>query len=204
MSVKLHRSRVSYFNFSDTVVFYTNNCSYASLKDLIKTCVNFMVLAVDIHMVRGAIERGVFRVFREDRIHVGEALLDAHDLAESQDWIGIAVHKEMEGDPHIQKYCAEYPACLVRYPIPLKNGVCESYCLNWLDKRVSEWDFFPAEQLQECRLKALASTAGFPGEITKIERRIEHTRQFLMTFAPERMRLTLRAATQARNRERAG
>jgi hypothetical protein len=159
-----------------------------------------MVLAVDIHMVRGAIARGVFRVFREDQIHVGEALLDAHDLAESQDWMGIAVHKNMEGDLHIRKYFTEYPACLVRYPIPLKNGVCESYCLNWLDKRVSEWDFSPAEQLQECRLKALASAAGFPEEIKKIERRIKHTRQFLMTFAPERMRLTMPAVTRARNK----
>src|ERR1041385_4073094 len=190
-SMQLRRSRVTHFNFSDTIIFYTTTCSYASLRELIKTCVNFMVLAVEIQMVRGAIAKGYFRVFREDRIHIGEALLDAHDLAESQDWVGISLHSSMEDDPHFLRYQKDYPRCLVRYPAPLKHGVHGGYCLNWLDKRVQDWDFFPADSLEECRKRALASAAGHPEEIKKIDKRIEHTRAFLIKHEPEEMRQTM-------------
>ena len=191
MSVRLRRSRVHYSNFSDTVVFYTTDCSYASLDALIWTCTSFMVQAISIQMVRGAISRGVFRVFREDNIHVGEALLDAHDLAESQDWVGLAVHSGMHDDTNTKRFRAKNPKCLVSYPIPLKTGVYNGYCVNWVDKSISGWSFFPADQMEECRERALASAAGQPIEIEKIERRIKNTCTFLTTMAPVEMSRTM-------------
>jgi hypothetical protein len=194
MSVVVGRSRVRHANFSDTVIFYTTDTSYSSLKALMRTCVDFMALAPDIHMVRGAIAKGPFRVFLADSVHLGEALLDACDLAEAQDWMGVTLHQSMKGDPPTEKYRTEYPKCLVEYPTPLKSGTYDSYCINWLDKTVSSWSYFPSVQLDKCRDKAIQSASDYPEEVAKITNRILNTRRFLTVFAPEEMSLTNRCS----------
>jgi hypothetical protein len=182
MSVTLRRSRVLHSNFSDTIIFYTTNTSYAAFCELLKTCAHFIALALDIHMVRGAITHGSFYVFPEDNIHIGEALIDAYDLAEDQDWIGVALHEKMKDDPNLIKHQRKYSNCLVNYSIPFKNSWKNGICVNWIDKNINTWSFSPINVLMECKNKALNSAQGNVYEQEKIKRRIQNTREFLERF----------------------
>jgi len=182
MSVTLRRSRVQYCNFSDTIIFYTNSTSYAAFCELLKTCVDFFVLALDIHMVRGAITRGPFYVYPEDNIHIGEALIDAYDLAEHQDWVGIAIHEKLKSDPNLLKHQRHYPNCLVNHNIPFKDSRQNGICVNWIDNNINSWNFSPIKELNECENTALKSAQKNQNEQEKIKRRILNTREFLMHF----------------------
>jgi hypothetical protein len=93
MSVNLEVQNVDYIYFSDTIVYYTKDDTYESFESLVRVAsefVNVFISGVS-YMVRGAIAHGEFYVDSETNSYIGQALIDAYQLEESIDWLGLCL-----------------------------------------------------------------------------------------------------------------
>ncbi len=81
---------VGYAWFSDTFIVYTDDDSAESFGaiDYISRWFLYFLITGDIP-VRGAISCGTFYADRENDLFFGEALIEAHEYGEAQDWIGF-------------------------------------------------------------------------------------------------------------------
>ncbi len=101
-SVQLLKSKTDSFTenrvktvwFSDSFLLYTENDSKESFADLEHIARNFHLnLIVRNIPSRGSIEHGEFIAEPESGIYVGPALVSAHNVSESQNWIGFVLCK---------------------------------------------------------------------------------------------------------------
>ena len=89
--------------------------------------------------IRGAISFGEFYANREESIYCGKALLEAFELAESQQWIGMTIAPSAEEyaatlvkNFQFSKPWSVRPGWdLIRWEIPLKSGFREGWVVNW-------------------------------------------------------------------------
>ena len=81
---------VGYAWFSDTFIVYTDDDSTESFSaiDNISRWFFYFLITADIP-VRGAISCDVFYADRENNLFFGEALIEAYEYGEAQDWIGL-------------------------------------------------------------------------------------------------------------------
>lgn len=81
---------VGYAWFSDTFIVYTDDDSTESFSaiDNISRCFFYFLITADIP-VRGAISCDAFYADRENDLFFGEALIEAYEYGEAQDWIGF-------------------------------------------------------------------------------------------------------------------
>ena len=92
---------------------------------------------------RGGIALGEFHADVENSIYCGKALVEAHDMAESQDWIGAVlcpsleeVAKSYEEGFTVREYTQQPSLArpgwdFVRYDAPFKSGVRPAWVINW-------------------------------------------------------------------------
>ena len=120
---------------------------------------------------RGAISFGEFFADQRNSIFCGKALVEAYEVAEAQEWIGMSICDSLEG--HMDALLASFSfeslanACLtgkgwnvvrpdwdvIRYEVPCKQGPQCRWTVNWL----SAWnaggpisnDFFAANMTGE-------------------------------------------------------
>jgi hypothetical protein len=79
--------------FSDSFLFYSFNDSIESYRTIYfaaKEFFDYMIITKK-WLLRGAITVGDFYVDRNSNIYLGDALVDAHNFTEKQDWIGLVL-----------------------------------------------------------------------------------------------------------------
>ncbi len=78
--------------FSDSFIFYTFDASYEAFVHLNMTARQFFVQASSVDMpLRGALSLGHFYADKTRGTYIGDALIEAYEYAEKQDWVGFVL-----------------------------------------------------------------------------------------------------------------
>jgi hypothetical protein len=78
--------------FSDSMFIFTDDASDESLNDLCEFCISIYQVFLNRQLaLRGAIVAGEAIVDREDKVYVGQGIIDAHNLEKSLDLTGIVL-----------------------------------------------------------------------------------------------------------------
>jgi hypothetical protein len=133
----LSNSRINCINFSDTVVFWTNDDSEASLMEILEVAHKFNWQAIDFFFpARGAVVYGeiVYVDFKQKNEAgglyninsvFGKGLVRAHEKAEKQHWAGTVlddsfidelVNRGYDIDSFLKPYAK-------KFKVPYKNGL---------------------------------------------------------------------------------
>lgn len=126
-----------WIRFSDTILLYAEETEQA-LPHLILNSLQLLGWSFRFGIpMRGAVTRGELYVSEDRSIFVGEGLIRAHDLQQSQDWAGAILDPEKQriGEeqipPRLRKILLDEGA-LFEYPAPMKQGLVVPYfCLGW-------------------------------------------------------------------------
>ena len=132
----LTNSKVNCLNISDTVLFWTNQCDYNSLTELIKVAYEFNWMQIGYNFpIRGSIVKGKIRLVSGKQTNTnggsysvqclyGKGLIKAHDKAEYQNWAGTVIDEsiisDLESNPNGIEFLSEYA---VKYKVPYKIDV---------------------------------------------------------------------------------
>lgn len=187
MSVDVAETGIGYVGFSDSIVFYTRDDSYASLTTMLTVCGQFMnvVICGPSRMIRGAIALGEFYVDPQANAYVGKALIDAYRLEGDQDWLALGIHESVEAAPDFSRALEEYPGYVVRALVPLRHSIKRPFCINWGHTQFIHGSFNALKSLEDCYRRGANSLVGNKEELEKLDRRIRHTYQFLTHYNPE-------------------
>jgi len=123
-------------NISDTVLFWTNDCSYNSLKSLIKVAYDFNWREIDFNFpIRGALVKGLIKEATGKQTNslgasysvqclYGKGLIKAHDKAENQDWAGTVIDESIISDLINETDGIEFlNEFAIKYKVPFKLGI---------------------------------------------------------------------------------
>lgn len=132
----LSQSKINSLNISDTVLFWTNQCTYEDLKELIKVAYNFNQMEVNQNFpLRGAVVKGFIKVVSGKNVNevggshsiqclYGKGLVYAHDIAEAQQWSGCIVDDSVIQDLEIEPEGIPFIESLaIKYNVPFKEKV---------------------------------------------------------------------------------
>lgn len=130
-------SKINCINFSDTIVFWTNDDSEESLQELLQVSHKFNWQAIDFFFpARGSVVYGELEyidykqhndgggIYNINSVY-GKGLVKAHLKAEGQNWAGTVLdeslideltNRGLEPEKYLEKYAK-------KYKVPYKNGV---------------------------------------------------------------------------------
>jgi hypothetical protein len=136
----LSQSKINSLNISDTVLFWTNECNYNDLKELIEVAYEFNQREVNHNFpLRGAIVKGSIKEVSNKNesefggLHsiqclYGKGLVSAHDIAEAQQWAGCIVHDSIINDLLSEPGALEFIERLaVKYNVPFKENYFQEF-----------------------------------------------------------------------------
>ncbi|WP_418637290.1 hypothetical protein [Winogradskyella sp.] len=131
----LSNSKINCLNISDTVVFWTNDTTSESLKDLFDVAYEFNWKENTFNFpVRGCITKGKLSIVKGNHSSkkggsyslsclYGEGIIRAHTRAESQNWAGTVVDdiilKDFKELSEAEDFLKDYA---LKYKVPYKNG----------------------------------------------------------------------------------
>lgn len=133
----ISESRKNCINFSDTIIFWTNDNTIESLKEITEVAYKFNWKAINFFFpIRGALVFG--EIIHADYRHYndsggkyninsvfGRGIVEAHFKAESQDWAGSVIDQSVinfliENNLEPTSYLSDYAK---QYKIPYKPGI---------------------------------------------------------------------------------
>lgn len=134
----LSESVINCLNISDTVLFWTNDCTIESLKSLIKISYDFNWSQIGFNFpIRGSIIKGMIKEVSGKQTNslggsysveciYGKGLIKAHDKAESQNWAGTVIDQSIVSDLEAHADGIQYlDKYAIKYRIPYKTGILE-------------------------------------------------------------------------------
>lgn len=150
-------AKINCINFSDTVVYFTDDASLESLEALLEVAYIFNYKTNGYFFpARGALVHGdletVDFTYKNSKKNVyninsvyGQGLISAYEKAESQDWAGTVIDQsfikaiELSGndpDDYLKKYA-------IKYNVPYKGGVGEEkeYVLKLVCDKINQVTF---------------------------------------------------------------
>lgn len=94
-----------------------------------KWCCDFVCEALSMDIpIRGAIAAGDAILDKATNTFMGKPIVEAHELEDAQDWIGIAFAHSAMWPPLVADMS---PKLIIEYEVPLKKGVAEPIALDW-------------------------------------------------------------------------
>jgi hypothetical protein len=130
----LSLSRLNCLNISDTVIFWTNDCTLDSLEELLNVAYEFNWRENGYNFpVRGSVLKGRIKIVsgRDDnpvggtysvQCLYGKGLVDAHLKAESQNWAGTVIDSTIIEDLLKQNNFEFLKKLAIKYHVPYKTG----------------------------------------------------------------------------------
>jgi hypothetical protein len=133
-------SKLNCLNISDTVLFWTNELNYDSLRELLNVAYSFNWREVGYNFpLRGSVIKGKVHEVSGKNINgeggsysiqclFGEGLVNAHDLAESQEWAGTVIDNSIIEDLQREKDGLEFIENLaLKYDVPFKKNIKKEF-----------------------------------------------------------------------------
>jgi hypothetical protein len=128
-------AKVAYVRFADTVLFTTDDPGEGGMQDLVRTVASFAASCAGLGSpVRVGISFG--EVFQDpvQSLNVGEGIIAAHDVEQSQDWAGGIIEEESLARAGLPKRALAplgEEGLIFEYNAPVKSGYRRAYCLGW-------------------------------------------------------------------------
>lgn len=192
----LSQSRINCINFSDTVVFWTNDDSEESLKDILEVAHIFNWHVIDYFFpARGSLVYGEIEVvdFQQKneaggRYNIsspfGKGLVRAHEKAEMQHWAGTVLDSSLTEEIVRRNYDIEtfLQPYAKRYKVPYKKNLelPDEYVLCLVTGQLNDEAFKNySKNVRENFAKHKKSV-----DNDDVRKKIENTIQFLQSFMP--------------------
>jgi len=120
---KQRHSQISQCWFSDTFILYSEDSSAESFAaiEMVSRWFVFALLREQVP-VRGALAIGDFYADPKNGIYLGEALVDAHDWGENQDWIGYLLTPSATSRLNVLNLPVHERLNYRMYEVPLKRS----------------------------------------------------------------------------------
>ncbi|MCO6163689.1 hypothetical protein [Flavobacterium sp. NRK F7] len=190
----LSNSKINCLNISDTVVFWTNDTTIESLKELVKVAYEFNWRENLYNFpVRGSISKGSIRIVNGININdlgvtygvsclYGKGIVNAHIKTESQEWAGTVIDNSMineftnedEAFSFLEKFA-------VKYMVPYKNGIIqekEEFALRLTKSKLNEIAYTNTKENIERVFSQDHKSTTHPN----VQLKIKNTIDFLSTF----------------------
>lgn len=124
--------RVNAVTFSDTIVLFTKSDELVDLRTILVVATEIFnkALATCIPM-RVGIAHGTFFFNLEDSMYAGPAFIEAYELGESAQWIGLTTSEavyRLAGEAAIK---SRSESVIIPAMIPLSAGEYSGYAINW-------------------------------------------------------------------------
>jgi hypothetical protein len=190
----LSQSNINCINFSDTVVFWTNDDSESSLMEILQVSHKFNWQAIDFFFpARGALVYGeiVYVDFKRKNAAgglyninsvFGKGLVRAHEKAEKQHWAGTVLDETFIEELAKRGYDTEsfLKPFAKRYKVPYKNGhaLSEEYSMCIIKGTLNEEAF----KNYGNRIKENFAAHKKSTDTNDVKEKIENTINFLATF----------------------
>jgi hypothetical protein len=190
----ISESKINCINFSDTVVFFTNDTSDASLIELLEVSYQFNWQAIDYCFpVRGALVYGEMEyidfkksnngggVYNINSVF-GKGLVKAHLKAESQNWAGTVLDESFISELSrrgldLEEYLSPYAK---KYKVPYKDNVEQEdeFVLNIIKGSLND------EGLKNYGNGIRDNFADYNKSVTdeRVQQKIKNTLQFLQSY----------------------
>ena len=110
--------------FSDSFLFYTFNDSYEAFVHLNFIARHFFIDGSSVDMpLRGALSFGHFYADKVRNVYIGDALIEAYEYAEKQDWVGFVLTPTtfecLQKDSRLSRFLA-HESEYRKYQVPIK------------------------------------------------------------------------------------
>ena len=153
--IDISNSKINCLNFSDTVIFWTNDNSDESIKEILAVSHMFNWQAIDFFPVRGSIVYG--EIFHADYRQpnggggiynvnsvFGNGIVLGHNKSESQNWAGTVVDETLTSELlkrgfNLEEYLSPFAK---KYKVPYKEEVdLPEEFVYWIVKRLDKASF---------------------------------------------------------------
>lgn len=126
-------SRVMTLMFSDTILLFTKTETADDLQAILIALGEFFHKAmVNLVPVRAGLASGQFFFNIEESMYAGPALIEAYEIGEAAQWLGIVTTKDI----YIQAKQADFKTgsedIVIAADIPQKDGWIPGYTMNWV------------------------------------------------------------------------
>lgn len=191
----LSKSKVNAINFSDTIVFFTNDDTKDSLIEILKVAFKFnwrtngYVFPARGALVFGEIiyvphsEKSEFNAVYNVNSVFGKGLVDAHIKAESQNWAGTVIDESFisqinELGLNHQDIIPKYAK---KYKVPYKNISFheEEYVLNFIEGHMDKAAFKNYSKGIERNFSEYNKSINHPSVKNKLENTVEFLKSYL-------------------------
>lgn len=118
--------------FSDTIVLYTDTDSPRDLHAIFTAALNLFSKALHLRVpVRIGISKGLFYTDEQRSMYAGPALIEAYDIGEASQWLGIVLSDPVAKDAITQELRKGGTNMVVDWDVPTKNGKVRRSVANW-------------------------------------------------------------------------
>lgn len=118
--------------FSDTIILYSNADSPRDCLAIFTAVVNIFSQALHLRVpIRIGISKGIFYANEQRSLYAGPALIDAYDIGEKSQWLGIVLSASVARDAISQNLRKGTSNIVVEWPVPTKTGAEKAFVANW-------------------------------------------------------------------------
>jgi len=116
------------FWFSDSFLLYSLDDSIRSYNAIRIAATHFFdyMIITKKWVLRGALTAGDFYASRNSNIYLGEALIDAHNFTEKQDWIGLVLTPSAYAKLVASAFTWVDGCGFREYDVPIKQRTCDN------------------------------------------------------------------------------
>jgi len=117
--------------FSDTILFWCND-DWKGVQGLLSSSAYLIAAAIDIGWpLRGGLAYGQCVLDRDTRTFIGQPIVNAYHLEESQEWIGAGLHASVIEHPLLGTSITRHED-VIAYAVPTKRSSLPiSYAIHW-------------------------------------------------------------------------
>lgn len=121
--------------FSDTIVLFTKGCSEHELQSILVATGELLHKAMfNLVPIRAGVTRGTFFFNIDESMYSGPALIEAYDLGEQAQWLGITVSETVFAQTKQAKtvlFQSGTDDIIIPAQIPTKAGPVSGFAMNW-------------------------------------------------------------------------
>ena len=118
--------------FSDTIILYSNADSPSDFLAIYMAVVSLFGAALHLRVpIRIGISKGVFYSDEQRSMYASPALIEAYDIGEASQWLGIVLSASVAKESITQDLRSEASNLVVDWDVPTKNGAVRSSVANW-------------------------------------------------------------------------
>nr|CEN54948.1 putative integron gene cassette protein [uncultured bacterium] len=118
--------------FSDTIVLYSASDSKKDFVAIFTAALKLFAEALYLRVpIRIGISKGMFYSDEERSMYAGPALIEAYEIGEASQWLGIVLSDSVAEDARNEDFRNGASRLVVDWEVPTKNGPVKASVVNW-------------------------------------------------------------------------